>query len=76
MGPLLGRWCVQNFNGGSNQKLAIMSSASGTFQVNDVRGLWTFYFANDGMTTHGYPVNDEYSFADGSRQDFERDFII
>jgi len=66
---------MQDFIGGSNQKLAIMSSTYGAFQVNDVHGLWSFYLTHEGILIHGYPRNDEYAFSDGTRQDFAQGFL-
>ena len=66
---------VQDFNGGSNQKLAIMSSFHGTFQVNDIHGLWSSYLTHDGISIYGYPLNDEYTFCAGTRQDFDQGFM-
>lgn len=62
---------TQDSDGGSDGKLGIMSSGTGTFEVNDLHGMWSFYLANDGIDVHGYPVNNEYATDCGTRQDFE-----
>ncbi len=70
-----GKGYAQDFDGGSNGKLMVMSSADGTYEVNDVHGLLDFYLSYDGLHLYGYPVNDEYDFDDGSRQDFQNGYL-
>ena len=70
-----GNGSIQEYNGGSNGKLAIMSSGAGTFQINDVHGMWDYYLANHGITTYGYPTNDEYETDSGTQQDFQTGYF-
>jgi hypothetical protein len=53
-----------------NQAVSNYLAGSNTFEVNDLHGLWTYYFSNGGMTAFGAPSGNEYLTAMGSRQDF------
>ncbi len=62
---------VQDCDGGADGRLCIMASVWGTFEVNDVHGLWDFYLAHGGIGFFGAPQDNEYAFGAGTRQDFE-----
>lgn len=66
---------VQDFTGNTNGTLNIQDSSFGTFQVNNVHGLWSYYFAHGGMGHYGPPKNDEYTSGSGTRQDFQAHYL-
>jgi hypothetical protein len=66
---------AQDCEGGSKGKLVIMSSRNGTYEINNIHGLWDFYQSHDGITAHGYPKSEEYVFESGTRQDFETGYL-
>jgi hypothetical protein len=66
---------VQDFQGGANLKLNIMESSFGTYQINDVHGLWDFYLAHGGISHYGAAKNDEYTSGSGTRQDFQAHYL-
>lgn len=66
---------VQDFQAGSNGSLNIQESSFGTFQINNVHGLWSFYLAHGGIGHYGAAKNDEYAFGSGTRQDFQVHYL-
>jgi hypothetical protein len=61
---------AQDFDGGSHLKLTVMSSTNGTYEVNNLHGLWSFYSTNNGPLKFGFPWNNEFASGSGTRQDF------
>jgi hypothetical protein len=61
---------AQDFNGGSHSNLLVMTSTNGTFEVNNLHGLWNFYTSSNGPVNFGYPRNNEFTAGGGTRQDF------
>ena len=66
---------AQDYYGGSHSNLTVMASTNGTFQVNNLHGLWTYYFANNGLTAFGAPLDDEFVSGSGTRQDFFEGYL-
>ena len=67
---------VQDFSGATNTgTLNIQDSTYGTFQINNVHGLWSFYLTNGGMAQFGPPKNEEYTSGSGTRQDFAAHYL-
>lgn len=71
-----GRGYAQDYDGGAHSKLLVMSSDLGTFEVNDQNGVRRFYLSDGSTTTYGYPTTNQYSYQDGTRQDFENSTFI
>lgn len=65
----------QDFAGGSHLALSIMTSTIGTFEVNNLHGLWSYYTTNHGASNYGYPTNNEFSTGGGTRQDFSAGYL-
>lgn len=61
---------VQDFQGGSDLGLTVFDSSFGTFEVNDIHGMWTFYQTYGGIGMFGSPKNNEYPSGSGTQQDF------
>ena len=61
---------AQDFNGGSHSNLLVMTSTNGSFEVNNLHGLWNFYTSSNGPANFGYPRNNEFAAGSGTRQDF------
>jgi hypothetical protein len=61
---------VQDYNGGSDGHNTVFDSSWGTFHVDDVHGLWTYYQQNGGVGAFGIPKNEEHSGGGGYQQDF------
>ena len=70
-----GRGYAQDYDGGSDTTLIVMSSDFGTFEVNDQHGIRGFYLSNGAVDTFGFPTNNEYAYGEGTRQDFENGYI-
>jgi hypothetical protein len=66
---------VQDFQGGTNGTLDMQDSSFGTFQINDVHGLWDYYLAHGGISHYGAAKNDEYGYSGGTRQDFQAHYL-
>jgi hypothetical protein len=66
---------VQDFQGGSHGTLNIQESSFGTFQINNVHGMWSFYLAHGGIGGFGAAKNDEYASGSGTRQDFQAHYL-
>ena len=66
---------VQDFAGNTNGTLNIQDSTYGTYQVNNVHGLWSFYLGNGGMAHYGPPKDEEYTSGSGTRQDFVAHYL-
>jgi len=72
--PQLGGY-AQDYAGGSHLKLVVLTSTNGTFEVNDLHGLCSFYQTNNGPSEFGFPLNNEFAYSGGTRQDFARGFL-
>ncbi len=77
-GPFVHTWSgnvysaqVQDSNGGSHLRLCMMTSSLGTFEVNDIHGMWDVYLNKGGIGYFGPPKNNEYTSGSGTRQDFQ-----
>ncbi|HWX22802.1 MAG TPA: hypothetical protein VN578_23115 [Candidatus Binatia bacterium] len=66
---------AQDFDGGSHHKLTLMSSTNGTFELNDLHGLWSFYGTNNGAANYGYPLTSEFTYGNGTRQNFSLGYL-
>jgi hypothetical protein len=66
---------VQDFQGGLNGTLNIQNSSYGTYQINNIHGLWSFYLAHGGIGSFGPAKNDEYASGAGTRQDFQYHYL-
>src|SRR5579884_2038384 len=66
---------AQDFSGGSRSNLTVMTSSNGTYELNDLHGMWTFYQANNGAINYGYALDGEYSVNGGTRQDFSLGYL-
>jgi hypothetical protein len=66
---------AQDLDGGSHGKLSLMSPANGTFELNDLHGLWSFYNTNNGAANYGYPTSNEFSYGPGTRQNFSLGYM-
>ena len=66
---------AQDYGGGSHQNLTLMSSTNGTFELNNLHGLWSYYNTNNGSVAFGYLLGNESSFGSGTRQDFSRGYM-
>ncbi|MGE5672496.1 MAG: LGFP repeat-containing protein [Mycobacterium leprae] len=64
---------VQDFNGGSIGRMAIMTSSSGTFRVD--QGFWTTYLSGSNHTYLKFPTSDAYAYNGGTRQDFQGGYL-
>ncbi|WP_375773077.1 hypothetical protein NR798_20025 [Archangium gephyra] len=64
---------VQDFDGGSIGRNAIMSSSSGTFQVRS--GFWTTYLQGTNHTRLKFPTSDEFGYGSGTRQNFQGGYM-
>lgn len=71
-----GKGYAQDYDGGSRTTLILMSSDSGVFEVNDEHGVRAFYLHDGSINSYGYPTSNEYSYLDGTRQDFENGAYI
>jgi fibronectin type 3 domain-containing protein len=67
--------CAQDYAGGSHSNLTVMASTNGTFEINNLHGLWSYYFANNGLTTFGAPLDNEFASGSGTRQDFFQGYL-
>lgn len=65
---------VQDFDGGSAGRNAIMSSSSGTFMVRS--GFWVTYLQGDNHTRLRFPTSDEYGYGSGTRQNFQGGYML
>jgi Malectin domain/CARDB len=77
-GPWVYPWgngSVQDYDGGSHLKLALFTSTFGTYEVNNVHGLWTYFLANGSLANFGYPTNNEFTVGTGTRQNFEKVYL-
>ena len=52
---------AQDFAGGSHSNLTVMTSSNGTFEVNNLRGFWTYYFAHNGLSAYGAPLTNAFA---------------
>jgi hypothetical protein len=66
---------AQDFEGGSHGRLFLMSSTNGTFELNDVHGLWSYYTTNNGSATLGFPLSNEFGYGPGTRQNFSYGYL-
>jgi len=66
---------AQDYAGGSHSNLTVMVSTNGTFEVNNLHGLWSYYFANNGPSAYGAPLDNEFAFGGGTRQDFYQGYL-
>jgi hypothetical protein len=66
---------VQDFAGGLNGTLNLQTSSFGTYQINDVHGLWKFYLAHGGFDRFGAATDDEHAYGGGTRQDFQAHYL-
>lgn len=66
---------MQDFTSNTNGTLDIQDSSYGTYQVNNVHGMWSFYLGHVGMAQFGPPKNDEYTSDGGTRQDFQAHYL-
>jgi hypothetical protein len=66
---------AQDLDGGSHRKLTLMSSTNGTFELNDLHGLWSFYQTNHGAANFGYLLTNEFPYAGGTRQNFSLGYM-
>jgi hypothetical protein len=67
---------AQDCAGGSHLNLTVMSSTNGTFEVNNRHGLWSYFNTNNGAAAFGWPLDNEYNSAGGTRQDFTRGYLV
>lgn len=65
---------VQDLDGGSVGRNAIMSSGSGTFQVS--HGFWDTYLQGSNHAVLKFPTSDEYGYGAGTRQDFQGGYML
>ncbi len=63
---------AQDFAGGAHSNATVMTSASGTFELNDLYGMWSFYMANLGTANYGTFLDNEFAVGGGTRQDFSQ----
>jgi hypothetical protein len=66
---------AQDCTGGAHSNVTFMTSTNGTYEMNDLHGMWSFYQANSGKTHYGYALDNEYSAAAGTRQDFSQGYL-
>ena len=66
---------AQDYSGGSHSNLTVIASTNGAFQLNNLHGLWSFYFANNGLAAYGAPLDDEFFAGSGTRQDFFEGYL-
>jgi regulation of enolase protein 1 (concanavalin A-like superfamily) len=66
---------AQDFAGGSHSNLTVMTSTNGPFEMNDLHGIWDYYYTNNGASTFGYWLDNEYSTNGGTRQDFSLGYM-
>jgi hypothetical protein len=65
---------AQNYDGGTHLKLLVVASTNGTYEVNDLHGLCSFYLTNNGASS-GLPIDGEFAFGSGTRQDFTGGYL-
>jgi hypothetical protein len=65
---------VQDLDGGSAGRNAIMSSSAGTFQVRN--GFWTTYLQGSNHTRLQFPTSDEFAYGSGTRQNFQGGYML
>ena len=65
---------VQDLDGGSAGRNAIMSSSAGTFQVRN--GFWTTYLQGSNHTRLQFPTSDEFASGSGTRQNFQGGYML
>jgi hypothetical protein len=66
---------AQDYDGGSHKKLRITASTNGVYEVNDLRGLCSYYQTNNGPTRFGSPLGNEFASGNGTRQNFEFGYL-
>ncbi|PWU21142.1 MAG: hypothetical protein C5B50_02445 [Verrucomicrobia bacterium] len=66
---------AQDCSGGAHAKLSLLNSTNGTFELNNVHGLWSYYQTNNGATAFGYVLDNEFSYGGGTRQDFQHGYL-
>jgi hypothetical protein len=66
---------AQDFDGGSHHKLTLMSSTNGTFEMNDLHGMWSFYNTNNGAANFGFLLSNEFAYGNGTRQNFSQGYV-
>ena len=66
---------AQDYDGGSHSNLTVMVSTNGTFEVNNLHGLWSYYFANNGLSAFGAPLDNEFASGGGTHQDFFQGYL-
>jgi hypothetical protein len=64
---------VQDFGGSAIGRNALMSSASGSFQVR--YGFWTTYLQGSNRTGPRFPTSDEFSWGSGTRQNVQGGYM-
>ena len=67
--------CAQDYAGGSHSNLTVVASTNGTFEINNLRGLWSYYFASNGLSAFGAPLANEIASGSGTRQDFFQGYL-
>ena len=60
---------VQDCRDGSHQRLCVQDSGWGTFEINDIHGIWDCYLSHGGIGNDA-AKNNEYTSGSGTRQDF------
>lgn len=66
---------AQDFTGGAHSNVTVMTSSNGTYELNDLHGMWSFFQANIGATRYGYALDSEYTVSSGTRQDFSKGYL-
>jgi hypothetical protein len=66
---------AQDFAGGSHSNLTVIASTNGAFEINNLHGLWSYYFTNNGLAAFGAPLDNEFASSNGTRQDFSQGFL-
>jgi len=66
---------AQDCSGGSHGRLSILNSTNGTFELNNVHGLWSYYQTNNGPAAFGYVLDNEFAYGSGTRQDFQHGYL-
>jgi hypothetical protein len=66
---------AQDYDGGAHKKLTVMSSTNGTYELNNLHGLWSYYQTNNGPSAFGFLLDNEFTYGSGTRQDFSRGYL-
>ncbi len=66
---------AQDFEGGSHSNLTVLASTNGTFELNNQHGMWSYYLTNNGATAYGPLLDNEFTYGNGTRQDFFQGYL-